>query len=75
MNTNEPGTGVRVKLGSGRVVEVVPVGRTWLPRFFLARENASGEVLMLHEEQVVDGEEGRRQKAEGRRQRSEVRGQ
>jgi hypothetical protein len=44
---------VKVRLGSGRVVEVVPLRRAWQPRFFLVREADNKPVLMIHETQVV----------------------
>jgi hypothetical protein len=44
---------IKVRLGSGRVVEVVPLRRAWQPRFFLAREAEDKPVLMIHETQVV----------------------
>ena len=44
---------VRVRLGCGRVVVVVPLRRAWQPRFFLAQEAEDKPVLMLHESQVV----------------------
>ena len=44
---------VRVKLGCGRVVEVVPLRRAWQRRFFLAREAEDKPVLMIHDSQVL----------------------
>ena len=44
---------VRVRLGCGRVVEVMPLRRAWQPRFFLAQEAEDKPVLMLHESQAV----------------------
>ena len=44
---------VKVRLGSGREVEVVPLRRAWLNRFFLAREAEDQPVLMIHETQVL----------------------
>ena len=44
---------VRVKLGCGRVAEVVPLRRAWPRRFFLAREAEDKPVLMLHDSQVL----------------------
>jgi hypothetical protein len=44
---------IKVRLGCGRVVEVVPLRRAWQPRFFLAQEAEDKPVLMLHESQVV----------------------
>ena len=47
---------VRVKLGCGRVAEVVPLRRAWQRRFFLAREAEDKPVLMIHECQVLSGD-------------------
>jgi hypothetical protein len=44
---------IKVRLGSGGVVEVVPLRRAWQPRFFLAREAEDQPVLMIHETQVL----------------------
>ena len=44
---------IRVKLGCGRVTEVVPLRRAWQRRFFLAREVGDKPVLMLHDSQVL----------------------
>ena len=44
---------VRVKLGCGRVAEVVPLRRAWQRRFFLAREAEDRPVLMIHDSQVL----------------------
>ena len=50
----EPSHGkVRVKLGCGRLAEVVPLRRAWQRRFFLAREAEDKPVLMLHDSQVL----------------------
>ena len=47
---------VRVKLGCGRVAEVVPLRRAWQRRFFLAREAEDKPVLMLHDSQVLSAD-------------------
>jgi hypothetical protein len=66
---------IKVRLGSGRVVEVVPLRRAWQPRFFLAREAEDKPVLMIHETQVVwekadAPQSGHLQRREGERQNS-----
>ena len=53
----EPSNGkVQVKLGCGRVAEVVPLRRAWQRRFFLAREAEDKPVLMLHDSQVLSAD-------------------